>query len=1118
MKSLKVYRSSAGSGKTFTLAKEYIKLALVAPTEISNQTYNPRYFRHILAVTFTNDAAGEMKARIVQQLSDILSDSPRPTSKLLWEILLQEIQQEYPYLRLKEKEWRKRASLLLSALLHYYSDFSVSTIDSFNNRIVQAFKRELQLPYHYELALQHEEWLELAVANLQSRIGMPEYASLSEVLTEFAISRIVEDEKDWNLDKSLYDFANELFRNEKSQLFLNSFANISMNQFQQSKKETIAYIREIAQQILANAQQAIALLQQKSLTESDFAYGEIPKYFQKIQRELVLHERRGINYEICYAGKRLTAQMKEGQEWYKENSTKKTTINQLKPALTKFFDNIQSILNQNIAQLIIANHFLKNYYQLSTLSELSAELERIKRENHLVLLSECNQKINQVVENEPVPFLYEHIGERYFHILIDEFQDTSTLQWHNLIPLVSNSLSQDCLSLIVGDAKQSIYQWRGAQAQMLVDLPALSDIRSSSPLADSAYLFKEAYREVILNKNFRSRDNIVLFNNQFFSQLRSSNKALNAKIQTFYSDVQQELNGKTGGHVSLFTYKDAQQQEEVFKITLYYVQQCIADGYRYGDITILTRKNKEASFLAQRFIASGIEVVTTEALQICHAPIVKMMINFFKMLEDELNILARFEFIAAWQCLALKDKPELSNVLQMILEEFRQIQRQETYLSSADFCKIISQRTGYNINLQEFAFQGVYHLAEGIVRTFELHAYTKEQPYLEKFMDTVEAFIGQKGNSIRAFLQMWEQKKDTISIKTFENPNAIKIQTIHKSKGLEYPVVMIPFACWNLVDRTDYVFVETASTCQFLKGFPIMLLRSTKELEYNPKYAELYQKNLHDIHIESLNLLYVACTRAIDRLYVGFPISEAKKARVSDYLSDFIKENQFAPQEVVINAQQETELRITTYVIYQDSRCYSHSSAAMIPQKLEVEKYFYTNSYPHIRLKISTLNKEETLLSLQELHQARQYGKIAHYAFEKVKFEEDVEKAARALLYEGLLREEEKQIFVELMKKIISLPKLREWFIKKPNRIVRNEQEILLYHQQNNMTILRPDRLVFDGSNVAIIDYKTGEPQSSHQFQLQQYAHALKSAGYSPLACLLVYTELFEVVEVNIVV
>jgi len=1114
MKPLKVYRSSAGSGKTFTLAKEYLKLALVTPGNLPSQKYEARYFRHILAVTFTNDAANEMKFRIIGQLTHILS-SENPNQSVLWQMIRKEIAEEYPNIGLTDEQLLDRTRQLLGALLHNYSDFAVSTLDSFNNRIVQAFKKELNLPFHFEIALNPDEWLEKAVAHLQEKIGNPDFKEISQILTDFAIYKI-EDEKDWSIDKALFSFGKILFQ-ENSRHFVKAITQISPQQFQKTRHKVQEYLQNLEKQLKELAQKALDIINQAGLNHDDFSRKQIPSYF----RELL--EKDLLNSFKLDKSKQLAEQLNGEGEWYTKKLAlgKKAQIDSIKPAIMAISQQIDSIIAAESTRFIIANQLNKEFYLLATLSELAIELEKVKAENNIVLLSEYNQRINEVVENEPVPFIYEQLGDKYYHILIDEFQDTSQLQWHNLMPLVGNALAQNLLCLIVGDAKQSIYQWRGAKAQMLVDLPHIPDIAPDSPLSDSAFLFEETYEGLVLNKNFRSRDNIVTFNNLFFTSLENTeDELLNDKIKTFYADTKQEINGKEGGQVQITVFpKEEDESENIFWATLHHIRQCLADGYQYGDIALLVRSNSDGAFLAQRLTENKIEVVTTEALTITRSAAVNMLIHLFKMTEDETQLISRFNFLAEWQRLTYSTQPELSAILQNILTEFRLIHPIEKSLPLSDFWAIVAQKTQYAIHYPDFLLKGIYSLTEAVIRTFKLNLYPAEQPFLEKFIDMIEAFAAQKSNSIRDFLQYWELNGHETSIKTADNPMAVKVMTIHKSKGLEYPIVMIPFASWKTSSSgTKYVFADVEN--EFIPQLSTMMLTANTVLKKSAVFEDTYSADKHSTHLEALNMLYVACTRPTDRLYLCLPPATKNDsyATVAGYLHIFLKkiEADITPQLTTFKTNERC-FDAQTYVLFQDDASYQHPKQSTLTTAPELVPFPYTNSYPHISLKVNTFRKEENTIELQKLYQAIEYGKMAHYAFEKVQYKNDVNKAVRSLLYEGVIRPEDEKSLAEHINKIVNLEVLVEWFTPRPNRIVRNEQEILMHTTElHHPVVLRPDRLVFDGKKVVIIDYKTGEYQEKYKKQVLEYAVALQTAGYHPTNCMLVYTETATVVQVQI--
>ncbi len=536
----KIYRSSAGSGKTFTLAKEYLKIALVAP---SLETFQPNYYRHILAVTFTNDAASEMKERIMGYLSGFAKQQPDEGMKA---VLLDEIQTDFPQLEFDEAKLFARAKLTHEHLLHNYSDFSVSTIDSFNNRVVQSFKKDLELPYNYEIELDTADLREEASDKLQNRIRAGKENSLNDLLLEFAFNK-ADEGKNWYIDDDLQGFARNLFDEEKQEVVA-QLAQLTPKDFKKAKNDLFDYLRKVEDEVKSLGKQAMDLMVQHQVDLDSFAYGVrsgIGTYFRKMSElKEPLHRLEPNSYAWAAV---------EKNKWTKAkiDATQKSAIEFISGDLARIFETIEAVKERELASYIIAYSLRNNIYLLATITELNKHLQEIKEERSLVHISEFNRKINEIVEEEPVPYIYERMGERYMHILIDEFQDTSQMQWHNLIPLVANALGFDMQNLVVGDAKQAIYRWRGGKSEMLVKLPDVPTASPDSMVAEQAMIFPSQVNFNVLETNYRSRANIIRFNNSFFENCRDWLKPLYPELEEYYGEVAQNPNKKDGGHVQI---------------------------------------------------------------------------------------------------------------------------------------------------------------------------------------------------------------------------------------------------------------------------------------------------------------------------------------------------------------------------------------------------------------------------------------------------------------------------------------------------------------------------------------------------------------------------------------
>ena len=442
-----VYKSSAGSGKTYTLVREYLQLALAAP--------EPDYFRHILAITFTNKAADEMKDRVLKKLAALsTSDTGHPTSDPLKEELKTN-------LNLSDAELAHRAGKLLSHILHNYSDFSISTIDKFTHRILATFSHDMRLPVTFNVEVESDELLTEAIDILLQKAGSDE--ALTKTLVEFAETRADED-KDWRIENSIFQLSKILF-DEEGHLHVEELKNLTPADFENVRKSSAVFCTNYENILKGIAQQALKIIADEGIPLDDFYQSRngIGNWFRRIAEG---------NTDNLEGGAHVQKAVGQGI-WYtdKKPDNVKASIDGVAPLLLECYQQIQNAKEQYHKDYLLYELVAKNLYAVSVLSEVEKILSEIKTLNNTVHISEFNRLISGVVMYEPAPFIYERIGQRYKHYLVDEFQDTSVLQWLNLLPLLDESLALKQFNMVVGDGKQAIYRWRGGRVEQFTQLP-----------------------------------------------------------------------------------------------------------------------------------------------------------------------------------------------------------------------------------------------------------------------------------------------------------------------------------------------------------------------------------------------------------------------------------------------------------------------------------------------------------------------------------------------------------------------------------------------------------------------------------------------------------------------
>ena len=1111
-KKFNIYRSSAGSGKTFTLTKEYLKLVLATPAEDSFSRF---YFRNILAVTFTNDAANEMKERILHNLKEIAQLAEDEKHPML-ELILKELSVEYPQNTWSEEGLKAAASEVHETILHNYADFAVSTIDAFSSRVVKSFKKDLNLPYSFDIELDTDELVEEAVDLLQAEIGREHAKELTYFLVDFAKKK-ADSESSWYVDDTLKQFAGQLFKEENSQ-HIEALAEIAPLDFKKIISDLYKYINGVEKAVQQIGENALNLLYAYDIDYTDLYRGKsgIGALFNKAKGGAKLHE---LNVQGAF-----TLQFVQDDKLCvgKVSKAKIAAVENIKPNLIDLYHQLEGVYSKELSNYILATNLARNIYLLATINELKKMIDGIKAEKHIVHISDFNKKINEIVEEEPVPYIYERLGERYKHILIDEFQDTSKMQWHNLIPLLLNALAQNMTNLVVGDAKQAIYRWRGGKASMLVDLPNVPTLNQESLLVTDINLFEQNENPLQLTVNRRSHDNVVDFNNGIFNWTRDSFSSVHTALANFYKDVSQETNNKEGGRVLLEFFETKLKKEAyepaVFERTFYHIKELTEQrGYQLSDIAILVRSNGKGAFIAEKLMEKGVNVVSNDSLLLANAAIINFIIDFIRVIAFPVNPLIKINLVQFLEIhfkgLSYPHKPLQGQDYEGLKE----------IISNNDLATFFNWlNTQYSTSLEPrgIQFRTIYEIAEELIRQFHLDAEVEQQIYLQKLLDVVLSFSTKKGNSLLEFLDYWELKKKNLSVTSPAKSNAVRVMTIHKSKGLQFPVVIMPFADWEFKGKRSEKWFSMPES-SFSGQLQQIILSLNEQLE-KTVLADQYREEIEQQFIENVNLLYVGFTRAEQCLIALSKEKNLSKDQVlpksiSELLYVYAGTLEVDEEEITLSIDQESDevIALKTFDVFGASTSDEQKNETSTKENVEhtndyqLQQFIHTSSLNKIRLRKNTLRYDDSDISLNEIFSARKEGILMHYAFEKVTYKDDIERAVETLHKEGLIQADDMPMFIEKMEKVVSLPLIAKYFDKSAGIKVKNEKEIILGGQRTSIgKSLRPDRIVRLKDELAIIDYKTGqENEKKYAQQIKSYASAFRKMGYEQIKLFIVYTE-----------
>ena len=1020
----KIYNASAGSGKTFTLVKEYLKIVLSSETGYA--------FQQVLAVTFTNKAVNEMKQRILDNLDEIIrakeTDKPSEMARQLVDEL-----------KINHEQLKTRARLALNLILHNYAYFDISTIDKFTHRVIRCFARDLKISQNFEVVLDTDKLLEEAVGNLLDRAG--ENDQLTKVLTEFALEKTDED-KHWDISLDLFTTGKILFR-ENELPHLKTLEDKELNDFKTLQKTIIAKSELIKSEVGSLASEVLDLIEETGLTDEDFPRKTLPSHFKKV-RDLQQSADSYYNNKL--------------EETLRSGNIVKKGVEVGDPDLAdKILSKYLQIKSRVYERALLQNAY-QNLVPLTVINSLYQELKEIEMSRDLLPISSFNTIISEAIANQPAPFIYERLGEKYRHYFIDEFQDTSTMQWKNLVPLVSNALEgadedgKNGSLLIVGDVKQAIYRWRGGKAEQFMGLVSAEE----NPFVVAA----ETYS---LDTNYRSSEEIINFNNSFFKS--TSSLIQNETYRRLFSDeTHQHKNFRKGGLVRLqFLDKAHEEAESAYlKYTGDAIDEALASGYNYSDIAILTRKRDQGVSISEGLIEQGIPVVSSETLLLKSSAKVSFLVELMKVASQPSDLNARFLVLDQ----LVDGGPQYHKTIKSALNDI------DTWL-----------RENWKFDIDRFRFQSLYDGLEEAIKIFEL--VDGSDAFINFFMDEVLKLELESDTGIAVFLEHWEKNKEKLSITAPAELDAVKIMTIHKAKGLEFPIVIYPYANTDIYHQLDPRLWIKSDPAEF-NGFRELRIKKKKELLESGDEAQLlFEQDHHKLELDSFNLLYVALTRAVDALYV---ISEREVNKNGEHNTNHYS-GLFIQYLIELGLWQDDKL------VYSFGELNENTADEKKGSVQGVFQYLYSNKAGS---SIRTVVKGGVLWDTDRAA-AIERGNLLHYILSLIEYESDIEPVLSQLKESGELASDDFEEVSEILNRLVKHGELKKYFNDFTD--VKNEQEIIL----ENGIILRPDRLVFENLKVSVIDYKTGARRVEHRDQIITYGEALKNMGFTVEDLIVVY-------------
>lgn len=1026
MGNVKIVSASAGSGKTYNLAYEYVR----------NVVSDPSLYKHILAVTFTNKATEEMKRRILAKINELANGDEHDYAVMLIHDL-----------HLPLEDIKVRAKVVRGLILHDYGNFAVLTIDKFFQRIIRSFIKELGIDLNFNLELPVETLLGSATDRMIDDLSDDD--ELREWVEAFVDDRM-EDGRKWDIRGELLSLGGELFKEDYKRG--RSGLGGDKEALRKMVTSVCAAAAKAEKNIAAAARHIIDIMSDNGLVVSDFSYGAkgVAGYICKVA-----------DGEIVPYTKRVSDAL-EGGKWYAAKSAKKEQIEELTPVLTQALSELVKLYDASVILMNNAALIKENYRSFGLLADLQARVEAVSKEENIVHISEINDMLGKLVSGNDTPFVFEKAGNYFSHFMIDEFQDTSAMQWNNFLPLLRNATSQSGGSpvLLVGDVKQSIYRWRGGDWSILAHK------------AGGAF---NAVTYSTLQNNYRSRHDLVKFINAIIGACVAAedikvNAMLDSAIEQgfigdelygelygivgrAYADYEQyPVETNVGGYVTVTSYSDEPPVVQM-------VEELQDRGYAAGDIAILVRYRSEASHLAAMLLERKetvgnngycYDVVTQDALVLGKAPVVNFIVACMKLACNRTDAISRTIYNRA------------------------RGNRLSAELSDDD-----------NVFLGRLALMSPEEAFENIVMHYALGNSDEEIAYMQALHEQVLSFSKSNVADIPLFVSWWEESGSTSSIPMPSGGNAITIDTVHKSKGLGYRAVIIPYCSWSLLPKTNSIIWAEQDGDASNGKFPV----NYKKVMANSQFASGYYREYVMSQVDNINLFYVALTRAREELHVMMPMPVKSSAECVNGLLDCI---------MMRNGDNVSIGNIVGRIepfgdgLRMEFGKPSEQNERVVYGNTSLLRYDTTDMAGRIAVRFDAQRYGDEGVADDRLS-PRNYGVLLHKVFEQSADMDDVHTRIKEMCSDGGLSEREMNALETALAQALENDTVQEWF-DGTWEVVRNENDILIPGGKS----YRPDRVMIKEGMAVVVDYKFGLHRlPMHARQVQRYMSLLRSMGYS---------------------
>lgn len=1009
-----------------------------------------------------------MKDRILDYLNDFATGEDNELSQELKAAL-----------NLDDLTFRQYAQEAQAAILHKYAQFSISTIDAFFQKVIRSFTREAGLVGDYRLEVEQDAVLEEVIDNLMDELGSNK--ELTDWVVEFAKENL-ENERAWDVRTSLIEFASEIFREEfkdieeyviKTTMSRKYFHDLRANLW----KEKNLFLKKAE----SLGKEALKIIKSHGWDPTEIHWGKNSGLFTYLE---MFASQKDLK-EFKEPTDRIRNQFTSANIWpSKTTSRAREIITVAETTIIPILNEMISLYDNHYVKSLSAEVALQNMYVFGLVADISRKLKEYKDENNMMLLADAPKFLNGVIQDSDTPFIYEKVGSFFKNYLIDEFQDTSSMQWKNFLPLLSNSLDQGYTSLVVGDVKQAIYRWRGGDLKLLQQ-----EVEKS--------IGKERVSVYELNSNFRSATAVVDFNNNLFEKAATIIAAETGHSISVdaYKDVSQRTSRTEEGFVKIGFVRDDDEtkwKEHALHKIPWYLEQLQQLGASLKDIAILVRRNEEGQQIVSHLLNYKnsdqakpeflYDVVSNESLRLDGAASVNLLLGAMKYLLNPDDSIAR---------------AQLGYEFSKIREPERSLKEVFAVTNQAIFENNLPDA----FTKEKYALKKLplFELTETIISIFKLGEEKGELAYLLAFQNLVLDFYSRERNDLGAFLEWWEDNKHKKSVQVSGEVNAVQILTIHKSKGLQFKYVIIPFCSWGL-DHDSWqapnLWISSEQPPFTDAGFLPVKYSSTLQQTF---FADHYKTERIRTYLDNLNLLYVAMTRAEQGLIVMAPHPAVRnsKKNVSQILYSSIQQS-YAASESWSNSEQELNTGNWSYSAPSRSKVSSDA--------LSLSSYasFRWRDKLVMRQTAKTFFDQPSDDKLEKIS----YGIYIHTVLSRISYAYEIPDTLERIILEGLITQSQKDSLSLQLQELLTNPQIASWF--EAGWEVRTEVPILLPGGSEN----RIDRLLLKGKKAVVVDFKTGEPKKADQKQVQDYIDILRKMNFADVEGYLLYIRKAEVVTV----